>query len=287
MNTITDSTENTQPAARYARRAGLAHLFALDGWTRVVSFDGGVPDGYDLFRWREAAKALAWFLAGCTAMIAGFFLWWGFYPIVPVAGWFLLRHWSRTLYLRLRGNNRWLFLDYARAFAGMVRVFAAVWALYLLATPLRPASVRPPPPDLLAAAEAAVSADEFPPDVCFACGYGPEMIGRGTQQILESRVLAFLFGTSPAELRRIADNRKAWWRAIEAARRGGTDGRALAALRRDASRADRAHLLLGRGGLPHLMDHLLFGSHQLVPGVDELVPYSWVFATQFPPPGER
>ncbi|MBQ6103632.1 MAG: hypothetical protein IJL06_08180, partial [Kiritimatiellae bacterium] len=134
----------------------LLHFFALDGWFRVVSFDGGVPEGYDLFRWREAAKALAWFLAGCAAMIAGFFLWWGFYPVVPVAGWFLLRHWSRTLYLRLRGNNRWLFLDYARAFAGMVRVFAAVWALYLLATPLRPASVRPPPPDLLAAAEAAV-----------------------------------------------------------------------------------------------------------------------------------
>ena len=162
MNTTTDSTENTQPAARYARRAGLAHLFALDGWFRVLSFESGAPDGYSPLR--ELGLAILWFLAGCAAMLAGFYVWWGFYPVVPVAGWFLLRHWSRTFHLRLSGNNRWLFLDYGRIFAAAVRVFAAVWALYLLATPLRPASVRPPPADLLADAEAAVPEEQLPPD---------------------------------------------------------------------------------------------------------------------------
>ena len=269
------------PYNRFNRKTTMKriqHFFALDGWFRVLSFESGAPDGYSPLR--ELGLAILWFIAGCAAMLAGFYVWWGFYPVVPVAGWFLLRHWSRTFHLRLSGNNRWLFLDYGRIFAAAVRVFAAVWALYLLATPLRPASVSPPPADLLAGAEAAVPEEQLPPDFLFACGYGPGMIGRGTQQILDSRFLAFLFGTSPDELRRIADNRKAWWRVMEAARR--IDGRA-GTLHRDASRADRAHLLLGRGGVPHLLDHVLFGSHQLVP-YDEFVPYSWVFTTPAPPP---
>ena len=256
----------------------ILHFFALDGWFRVLSFESGAPDGYSPLR--ELGLAILWFVAGCAAMLAGFYVWWGFYPIVPVAGWFLLRHWSRTFHLRLSGNNRWLFLDYARMFAAAVRVSAAVWALYLLATPLRPGAVEPPPADRLAAAKAAIPEEQLPPDLLFACGYGPGMIGRGTQQILDSDILAFFFGTSPDELRRIADNRKAWWRVIEAARRGGAAGREVMALRRDASRADRAHLLFGRGGVPHFLDHILFGSHQLVP-YDELVPLGWVFVPAF------
>ena len=256
----------------------ILHFFALDGWFRVLSFESGAPDGYSPLR--ELGLAVLWFFAGCAAMLAGFYVWWGFYPIVPVAGWFLLRHWSRTFHLRLSGNNRWLFLDYARMFAAAVRVSAAVWALYLLATPLRPGAVEPPPADRLAAAKAAIPEEQLPPDLLFACGYGPGMIGRGTQQILDSDILAFFFGTSPDELRRIADNRKAWWRVIEAARRGGAAGREVMALRRDASRADRAHLLFGRGGVPHFLDHILFGSHQLVP-YDELVPLGWVFVPAF------
>lgn len=42
----------------------------------------------------------------------------------------------------------------------------------------------------------------------------------------------------------------------------------------------------GRGGAPHLLDHILFGSHQLVP-YDELVPLWWVFAPPGPPPRDR
>lgn len=272
------SSATQRPAGRGARPAfpaGLAKFFALDNWFRVVSFDGGRPDGYTSLC--ELFLAFLCFLAGCVAMLCGYCLWWGFYAFVPVAGWFTLRHWSRTFYLRLRGNNRWVMIDYARMFSAAVRVFAAVWALYLLAAPLRPASVDPPPADLLAAAEAAIPEERLPPDILFACGYGPGMIGRGTQQILDSRFLAFFFGTSPDELRRIAENRKAWWRVIEAARRNDVGGRELDALHRDASRADRAHLFLGRGGIPHLLDHVLFGSHQWPMFYDGLVPRSWVF----------
>lgn len=269
--TTTPETSSSAPHAAAQRRFCPARFFALDGWFRVVSFAGGAPDGYSPLR--ELGLAALWFLAGCLAMLGGYYVWWPFYPVVPVAGWFFLRHWSRTFYLRLAGGNRWLLLDYGRMFAGAVRVFAALWAVYLLATPWRPAAVEPPPADLLAAAEAAVPDAAVPPDDVFACGFGPAMVGRGTWQILESRPLAFLFGTSPDELRRIGENRKAWWRVCVHA----SDPEDLC---RRAARADRAHLLLGRGGLPHLMDHVLFGSHG--PVYDGLVPRGWIFFSDRP-----
>ena len=263
--------------ARNARRAlpaGLAHFFALDGWFRDVSPPGGRPDGYTSLC--ELFLAFLWFLAGCAAMLLGYLFWWGFYAIVPVAGWRLLHHWARTFYLR-RNGDRWVRIEYTRIYAAAVRVFAAVWAVYLLATPWRPLAVEPPPADRLAAAEPEIPEEELPPDVLFACGYGPATIGRGTQQILDSRVLAFLFGDDREAQRRIVENRKAWWRVLRAA--APEDRPRLSAA---ASRADRAHLLLGRGGIPHLLDHVLFGSHQLV-AYDGLVPMWWILFSEPPP----
>ena len=128
--------------ARNARRAlpaGLAHFFALDGWFRDVSPPGGRPDGYTSLC--ELFLAFLWFLAGCAAMLLGYLFWWGFYAIVPVAGWRLLHHWARTFYLR-RNGDRWVRIEYTRIYAAAVRVFAAVWAVYLATTPWRPLADR-------------------------------------------------------------------------------------------------------------------------------------------------
>lgn len=280
MNQTTEKTETAaqsaatqRPAGRGARPAfpaGLAHFFALDGWFRVVSFGGGTPEGRSSLC--ELGLAVLWFLSGCVAMLGGYYLWWVFYAFVPVAGWFTLRHWSRTFYLRLRGNNRWVMVDYARMFAAALRVFAAVWAVYLATTPWRPLAVEPPPAEWLALAEEAIPDERMPPDVLFRCGYGPETIGRGTQQILDNGVLAFLFGCDPDAQRRIVENRKAWWRVLCC-----THLVELPERSRAAARADRAHLLLGRGGIPHLLDHVLFGSHQWPMDYDGLVPRNWIF----------
>ena len=241
----------------------ILRFFALDGWFRT-------PDYREI--WHAWWRSVLCFAAGCLAALLGFLFWWAFYLAVPVAGWSLLRNWSRTFSLRRPGANRWIFVDYSRIFAGALRCAAAVWAAYLAATPWRPFATDFPPAELLAAG-----------DERFVCGYGPRMIGPGTWQILASPTLAFLVGDDWEAQRRIVATRRAWTQLLAAkasAASSRADREALAELRRRAARADRAHLLLGRGGLPHLLDHALFGSHT-GHGYDGIlaVPVGWIFRT--------
>ncbi len=249
-------------------------LFALDGWFRIVSFPGGEPDRRAL--WRHGAFSLAWFLAGCLAFAGGYYLFWPVFLLVAVAAWKTLWHWSRTFYAKRPGGNRWLFSDYARAFAGFVRVFAALWTVYLATTPLRPFSAEPPPADVLALVDAARAADpgyvetverSLGPESFYAITQNatPGVLGPGVSQILHDPFSSFLFGDDHAAQRRIAEARRAWSVAILCTPVSGR-----AAIRDRAMRADLAHPVLGRGGLPHLCDHWVFGPrHPLVTSAEK------------------
>lgn len=275
MNPAPLMTPDTAPlpaGASSLRR--LLHAFALDDWFRAVSLPGGAPDRREI--WRQGGICMLWFLSGCLAMYGGYYLFWPIFLYVPFAGWKTLRHWSLTFYFRLKGSNRWLYSNYARAFAGCVRVFAVLWALYLATTPLRPVSAQGPDADTLAKVEAARVADPARvavvesslPQTAFysiASNADPRTLGRGITQILRHPLSSFLFGCDHAAQRRIAEARRAWSIAILAA-----PAEKRAELRRQANAADLAHPVLGRGGLPHLCDHWVFGPrHPLVVGAEK------------------
>ena len=264
MNPAPLMTPDTAPlpaGASPLRR--LLHAFALDDWFRAVSLPGGAPDRREI--WRQGGLCMLWFLSGCLAMCGGYYLFWPIFLYVPFAAWKTLRHWSLTFYFRLKGSNRWLYSNYARAFAGCVRVFAVLWALYLATTPLRPVSAQGPDADTLAKVEAARAANPKHTTVIAAAlpstdfyaitaNAEPRFLGRGITQILHSRFSSFLFGCDHAAQRRIAEARRAWSVAILS-----VPDAERAAVREKAMRADLAHPVLGRGGLPHLCDHWVFG----------------------------
>ncbi len=266
--------------ARASPLRRLLHAFALDDWFRVVSLPGGAPDRREL--WRQGGLSMLWFLSGCLAMYGGFYLFWPIFLYVPFAGWKTLRHWSLTFYMRLKGSNRWLYSNYARVFAGCVRVFAVAWPLYLATTPIRPFSATGPDaevsamverlrasdPEKVKAIEGSLPDTALPkPDFyAITANAEPQSLGRGTTQILRSPFSSFLFGCDHAAQRRIAEARRAWCIAILC-----TPPAERAAVREKAMRADLAHPVLGRGGLPHLCDHWVFGPrYPLVTGGEKV-----------------
>lgn len=230
----------------------ILRLLAYDNWFRIVSFPTGRPDMKTL--WLHGALAMAWFLLGCLAMCGGYYLWWPIFFVIPFAGWKVLEHWSRTFYMRLRGENRFLFTNYGHAFTGICRTFILLWAVYLATTPLRPLANSPVPAEMEPDAATIEKTTAALPDDYFAigCGLSSEP---GPRQWLASPFGAWLIGCDKPAQRQLIANRRAWYVALDVAT---PDQRA--AVLEAAKKAEWSHPVLGRGGLPFLCDMAFFYS---------------------------